>query len=118
MVWPEFVPYGLQILALLLEVSPREAVSANFGPLLASLLSPTMWETRGNVPACVRLLSASIPLAAADIVAENKLEQVLGIFERLIQSKKLNLYAFDVLDAIVRAFQPWVPRGDGRVRRD
>jgi exportin-2 (importin alpha re-exporter) len=102
----EFVPYGLQVLALLLEVSPPNTVSANFGPLLTSLLSPAIWESRGNVPACVRLLSASIPLAAGPIVAENKLEQILGIFERLIQSNKLNLYAFDVLDSIVKGFQP------------
>jgi exportin-2 (importin alpha re-exporter) len=102
----EFVPYGLQVLALLLEVSPPDTVSANFGPLLTSLLSPAIWESRGNVPACVRLLSASLPLAAGDIVASNKLEQVLGIFERLIQSQKLSLYAFDVLDSIVKGFQP------------
>jgi len=53
-----------------------------------------------------RLLSAVIPKAAKVIVAENQLEPVLGIFQKLLSSKKSELMAFDVLDAIIHSFEP------------
>jgi exportin-2 (importin alpha re-exporter) len=99
------MPYVFQILALMLELSPNET-SSNFAPILDALLAPKMWDTRGNVPACTRLLCAVMPVAARQVNAEHKLEQILSIFERLILSKKLELYSFDILDTIVRSFQP------------
>ncbi|PHH71752.1 hypothetical protein CDD80_5012 [Ophiocordyceps camponoti-rufipedis] len=102
----EFLPYILQILAQLLESSPAEVVSDNFRTLLESLLAPPLWEMRANVPACTRLLSAVIPKASKMIVEENRLEPVLGIFQKLLGGKKSELQAFDVLDAVVMSFEP------------
>ncbi|PHH89256.1 hypothetical protein CDD83_6391 [Cordyceps sp. RAO-2017] len=102
----EFVPYIFQILAQLLESSPSNAVSDNFKALLEPLLAAPLWETRGNVPACTRLLSAVIPKASKILVAENQLEPVLGIFQKLLSGKKSELHAFDILDAIVYSFEP------------
>ncbi|KJZ80577.1 hypothetical protein HIM_00427 [Hirsutella minnesotensis 3608] len=102
----EFLPYIFQILAQLLESSPPEAVSDNFKALLGPLLAAPLWETRGNVPACTRLLSAVIPKASKVIVAENQLEPVLGIFQKLLSGKKSELQAFDILDAIILSFEP------------
>lgn len=101
----EFLPYIFQILAQLLESCPTD-VSDNYKALLGPLLAAPLWETRGNIPACTRLLSALIPKAAKVIVAENQLEPVLGIFQRLLGSKKSELMAFDVLDAIIHSFEP------------
>ncbi|PFH56975.1 hypothetical protein XA68_15683 [Ophiocordyceps unilateralis] len=101
----EFLPYIFQILAQLVESSPSEAVSDNFKALLGPLLAAPLWETRGNVPACTRLLSAVIPKASKVIVAENQLEPVLGIFQKLLSGKKSELQAFDILDAIVQSFE-------------
>jgi exportin-2 (importin alpha re-exporter) len=98
--------YVFQILAQLLESSPAEAISDNYKALLTPLLNPPLWETRGNVPACSRLLCAVIPKASQYIVSENKLEQVLGIFQRLISSKKSETYGFDILEAIILSFEP------------
>lgn|SRR6478609_4297989 len=98
--------YVFQILAQLLESSPSETISDNYKALLGPLLSPTLWETRGNVPACTRLLSAVIPRASQAIQAENHLEPVLGIFQRLLNSKKSELLAFDILDSIIKTFEP------------
>lgn len=98
--------YVFQVLAQLLESSPAEGISENYKALLTPLLHPPLWDTRGNVPACTRLLSAVIPRCSAFIVAEKKLEQILGIFQRLISSKKQELYAFDLLEAIVKSFEP------------
>jgi len=104
----EFMSYVLQILAQLLESSPPDALSANFGALIDPLLTPTMWETRGNVPALTRLLAALIPRATNDIASGGKIQQVLGIFQSLLASKKMDLYAFDILDACVKGFDPYV----------
>jgi exportin-2 (importin alpha re-exporter) len=93
-------------LAQLLESSPADAVSDNYAALLGPLLQPSLWETRGNIPACTRLLSSLIPRVSKTIVAENQLEAILGIFQRLLSGKKSELYAFDVLEAIVNSFEP------------
>ncbi|KAJ6438573.1 chromosome segregation protein Cse1 [Purpureocillium lavendulum] len=102
----EFLPYIFQILAQFLESCPSQAVSDEYRTLLGPLLGAPLWEVRGNVPACTRLLSAVIPKAAKVIVAENQLEPVLGIFQKLLSSKKSELMAFDVLDAIIHSFEP------------
>jgi exportin-2 (importin alpha re-exporter) len=100
--------YVLQILAQLLESSPPDALSANFGTLLDPLLTPVMWETRGNVPALTRLLAALIPRAAKEIASSGKLQEVLGIFQSLVGSKKMDMYAFDILDSCIKSFEPAV----------
>lgn len=102
----EFLQYIFQILAQLLESSPKEAISDNYKAFLSPLLEPTLWDTKGNIPACTRLLSAIIPANAAFIVSENKIEPILGIFQRLLATKKYQLYAFDILEAVVNAFEP------------
>jgi exportin-2 (importin alpha re-exporter) len=102
----EFMPYVFQVLAQLLESSPSDAVSDNYKALLGPLLNPPLWDTRGNVPACTRLLSAVIPRAEKSIVAEGQLEPILGIFQKLLAGRKSELYAFDILDSIVKSFEP------------
>ncbi|KAH7358904.1 importin alpha re-exporter [Plectosphaerella cucumerina] len=102
----EFQQYVFQILAQLLEVSPAEAVSANYKEFLAPLLAPPLWDTKGNVPACTRLLAAIVPTTKAHIESEKLLEQVLGIFQRLLNTKKFQLYGFDIIEAVVKTFEP------------
>lgn len=101
----EFVPYVFQIFAALLEASPATTeVPGNFSSLLGPILAPTVWETRGNVPGCVRFLSAMIPRAKRAILENRQLEQILGVFQKLLAFKKLEQYAFDILEAVVGAF--------------
>ncbi|KAI6351579.1 hypothetical protein MCOR25_009849 [Pyricularia grisea] len=100
----EFVPYVFQLFAALLESSPNTAAPNNFLNLLKPVLSHTVWETRGNVPGCARFLSAIVPKVAEGIVAEGHLEAILGIFQRLLGSKKTEPNAFDILEAIVGSF--------------
>ncbi|KAM5342582.1 hypothetical protein ACJ41O_013548 [Fusarium nematophilum] len=104
----EFMQYVFQVLAQLLESSPSETISDNYKALLGPLLNPSLWETRGNVPACTRLLSAVIPRASQAIAAEGQLEPVLGIFQKLLSGKKSELLAFDILDSIAKSFEPSV----------
>ncbi|KAL2261541.1 hypothetical protein VTK26DRAFT_3939 [Humicola hyalothermophila] len=100
----EFIPFVFQIFALLLELQPAGHVPGDFKLLIEAVLSPTPWETRGNVPPLSRFISAIIPRAAAEIKAENKLEPILSIFQRLLQGKKTDQNAFDILEAIAGAF--------------
>ena len=102
------MPYVFQILAQLLESSPADALSENYKTLLGPILAADLWETRGNIPACTRLLAAVIPKVHKDIVAGNQVEAVLGIFQKLLASKKSELYGFDIIDAVVRSFEPYV----------
>ena len=104
----EFLQYVFQILAQLLESSPSDTISDNYKSLLGPLLQPGLWDTRGNVPACTRLLSAVIPKVPNAIVAENQVEPILGIFQKLLAGKKSEIYAFDILDSMIKAFEPSV----------
>lgn len=97
----EFIPYIFQILAKLLELEPSGALSSNFQALVPPLMMPTLWETRGNVPALTRTLAAIIPRAASSIVAENQVQPILGIFQNLLRSKKTEQNAFDLLESII-----------------
>ncbi|OTA92295.1 hypothetical protein M434DRAFT_396540 [Hypoxylon sp. CO27-5] len=97
----EFIPYIFQILAKLLELDPSGALPNHFQALVPSLMQPTLWETRGNVPALTRLLAAIIPRASRSIVAENQVQPILGIFQNLLRGKKTEQNAFDLLEAIV-----------------
>ncbi|KAK6834963.1 Importin alpha re-exporter [Apiospora arundinis] len=97
----EFIPYVFQLFAALLEANPTGALPNHYKALLPPLLQFTMWETRGNVPGCTRLLAAIIPRAADMIVAENQVEPILGIFQKLLSGKKTEQNAFDILEAVI-----------------
>lgn len=99
---PEFMPYIFQLFAALLESRPQGQLSEFYKALIGPVLSPDLWESRGNVPALARLLSSIIPRASAEIVAAGQIEPILGIFQKLLAGKtKTELYAFDVLEAVV-----------------
>lgn len=97
----EFIPYVFQLFAALLEPNRSGALPNHYKALITPLLLGSLWETRGNVPGCTRLLAALIPRAADLIVAENQLEPVLGVFQRLLSGKKTEQNAMDILEAIV-----------------
>lgn len=91
----------MQLFAALLEPNPAGPLPDHYKALVTPLILPTIWETRGNVPGAARLLAAIIPRAAESIVAENQIEPILGIFQRLLSGKKTEQSAFEILDAIV-----------------
>ena len=96
------MPYVFQLFAALLESRPDGPLSDYYKALIAPILMPALWESRGNVPALARLLSSIIPRSATDIVANNQVEPILGIFQKLMAGKtKTELYAFDVLEAVI-----------------
>lgn len=94
----EFIPYVFQLLALLLESNPTAPLADNWKNLIAPLMTPALWESRGNVPALVRLLQAIMSRGASAVI-ENHLVPVLGIFQKLVASKATEVHAFDLLEA-------------------
>ncbi|PQE30709.1 chromosome segregation protein [Rutstroemia sp. NJR-2017a WRK4] len=98
------MPYVFQLFAALLEANPAASLSDYYRNLIAPILSPSLWESRGNVPALSRLLSSMIPKCAPELVANNQLEPILGIFQKLMSGKaKTELQSFDVLEALIKS---------------
>ncbi|CAN8095921.1 unnamed protein product [Discula destructiva] len=100
----EFVPYVFQIFSALIEATPTNELPGTIGTLFAFILEPAVWETRGNVPGCARFLTAMIPKGKRVILETGQLEQILGVFQRLLAGKKTEPYAFDILESVVVAF--------------
>ncbi|CCD26889.1 importin-alpha export receptor NDAI_0I03210 [Naumovozyma dairenensis CBS 421] len=92
----EFIPYIFQLIAF--SVERMDTIPDNIKQLSQPILSPTVWELKGNVPAVVRLLKGFIKKDASifpDLVP------VLGVFQRLIASKAYEIYGFELLDDIL-----------------
>lgn len=104
----EFMPYVFQLWAKLLELEPTGALPNQYQALVQPLMMPTLWETRGTVPALTRLLAAIIPRASRTIVAENHIQSVLGIFQTLLAGKKTEQNAFDLLESITISIERYV----------
>ncbi|XP_003386477.1 PREDICTED: exportin-2-like [Amphimedon queenslandica] len=96
----EFLPYIFQILSLLLELRPSPIPPA-YMTIYPHLLSPTLWERPGNIPALVRLLQAFIEKAPTDVVASNRLTNLLGVFQKLIASKSNDHEGFYILGTMI-----------------
>ncbi|KAF2229374.1 Cse1-domain-containing protein [Viridothelium virens] len=101
----EFMPYVFQLFAALLEANPSGALPDTYKGLLGPLLTPTLWEQRGNIPALVRLLSSIVPRGTDEILKNNQIEPILGIFQLLIASKVNDVHGFDLLEIILSSFQ-------------
>jgi len=106
----EFTPYVFQLLAQILEFRPEGAgLGDGYTSLFPPLLTPTLWERKSNVPALSRLIVAYLGKGAKDLVPH--LMGMLGVFQKLVSSKANELFAFDLLRAIVmympqEAFMP------------
>jgi exportin-2 (importin alpha re-exporter) len=96
----EFMPYVFQLFAALLEANPSGQLTQYYQDLLGLIILPTVWETKGNVPALVRLLTSMIPRDVQRIT-EKLLEPILGIFQKLISTKVHESLAFDLIETII-----------------
>jgi len=107
----EFAPYVFQILAQLLELRPGSGTpgmgfSAPYTALFPPLLSPVLWERKGNVPALVRLLQAYLRKDATWLANENRIPPILGIFQKLLASRATEEYAFSLLGTVFITMSP------------
>lgn len=103
----EIVPYVFQIMSLLLQM--QGGCPATYLDLYQPLLVPQLWEAGGNVQPLVRLLSTIIeknPTKPAE-----KLEPLLGVFQKLIASRSNDVHGFTLLKAIT-CFVPFSVMAD------
>lgn len=100
----EFVPYSFQILAYLLETYPlNKPLPDSYKQLIKPLLSPSVWEYRGNIPGLTRLLVAILNQDALVFTSdlEGALVPLFGVFQKLASSKVNDVYGFELLETIL-----------------
>jgi len=97
----EFVPYVFQIMSLMLELHTEGAVPEPYMALFSFLLVPVLWERPANIHPLVRLLQAFISRGAAQVVAQDKIAGLLGVFQKLIASKTNDHEGFYLLQSMV-----------------
>lgn len=101
----EFLPYVFQILSLLLELRPLP-IPQLYMAVYPLLLTPTLWERNGNIPALVRLLQAFIEKTPEDITKGENLSALLGVFQKLVASKMNDHEGFYLLGSLVEHVEP------------
>ncbi|OLL26294.1 Importin-alpha re-exporter [Neolecta irregularis DAH-3] len=109
----EFTPYVFQLLAQLLEAHNEPGLTEQYKSFLVPFLSPSLWESKGNIPALVRLLEAYLLRGSEDIIAAKQIEPLLGIFQKLLASKLHDHHGFDLLQSMfiqlpLIALQPYI----------
>ena len=78
--------------------------SESYMSLFPPLLTPAVWESKGNVPALTRLLAAYATKSPQTVSAS--LNPVLGVFQKLISSKSNDVYGFQLLTALLESLGP------------
>jgi exportin-2 (importin alpha re-exporter) len=94
------MPYVFQLLSQLLESQKTNALSEDYIQLLPPLINPELWHTKANTIPLVRLLQAYLRRGSANVIQANKLEGILGVWQKLISSKLYDSYGFDLLMTI------------------
>lgn len=100
------MPYVFQLFAALLEANQSATLPTYYQELIGPVLMPVMWDSKGNTPALVRLLSSIIPRGSQYIIEHNQIEPILGIFQKLVSTKANESFAFDLLETCVASFPP------------
>ena len=98
------MPYVFQLLAALLEADPSTSMPESYRQVMPMVLKVDKWQSKGNVPALVRLLSSIISRAAPEFVQSDQVEPVLGIFERLLSIRSHEVQACELLECILSHF--------------
>ena len=98
----EYIPYSLQVLALLIESS--STVSELFNHLLPMMMNEQLWRNSSLVPGIVRIVSAY--LYRADLYSSAltaNLGNLAARFQLLLGSAKFESIAFELLNAVTTA---------------
>ncbi|CAK9435521.1 uncharacterized protein LODBEIA_P02480 [Lodderomyces beijingensis] len=110
----EFVPYTFQILAFLLENYPKAGgLPETYKSLIQPLMSPSIWQFKGNIPGVTRLLISILDHDPTYFVKSDHLVPLLGVFQNLIASKTNDLHGFDLIQSIlltvpIQSLQPYL----------
>ncbi|KAK7791230.1 hypothetical protein R5R35_001387 [Gryllus longicercus] len=100
----EFIPYVFQLLAVLLELHDSGNVPEPYMMLFPCLLAPVLWERPGNIHPLVRLLQTFVRQGAQQISASQKINGLLGVFQKLIASKVNDHEGFYLIQCLIEYF--------------
>lgn len=102
----DFGPYIFQVFSQLLFI--HKEVSAMYQSMFPYLLSPAYWEHSGNIHGLVELLKVYLmkPGFATQILSTKQLPALLGVFQKLVSSLVNDVYGFQLLKCMLRAFPP------------
>jgi len=103
----EFTPYVFQILAQLLEYRPgNTGLGEAYTMLFPPLLTPSLWERKGNIPALTRLLQAYLQKGSSEVLGSEHFSGVLGVFQKLVSSRSAEVEAFALIGSISQYVPP------------
>lgn len=102
----EFVPYVFQIMSLMLELHCEGKVPEPYMALFSFLLVPLLWERPANIHPLVRLLQAFISRGPAQVIGQDRIGGLLGVFQKLIASKTNDHEGFYLLQSMVEHLPP------------
>lgn len=74
--------------------------------LFGHLLTPVLYERPGNIHPLTRLLRAFVSHGAQQIIAQDKTNALLGVFQKLIASRVNDSEGFLLLQDIIEHFPP------------
>jgi len=112
----DFMPYVFQILGCLLEGMPEGALTAS--PVLQSmfpaLMQASLWDG-GSIPPLARLVGAYIQRKDANKMITEKIQAILGLFQKLINSKANDQHGIYILNSMVVSLEsavltPYMPQ--------
>lgn len=72
----------------------------NYRALMQPLLSASLWEQRGNVPALTRIWKALLVRGGQIIAEAGYVNGLLGIFQRLLGSKVNDIWGLEIVQAL------------------
>ncbi|KAI9340023.1 Cse1-domain-containing protein [Zopfochytrium polystomum] len=97
----EFLPYIFQLLSQLLVYHTEAGIPEAYQSILPPLLQPLVWESHGSIPGLVSLLDSYLLKGASQIVSNNQLAPILGVYQKLIGSRMNDQYGFDLLTSVM-----------------
>ena len=96
----ELLPYMFQILTLMMDMNRGNAPDF-YMSLFPFLLNAQLWERHGNIPAVVGLLRAYLRNCVKTVANEENVKNLLGIFQKLVNSKSNDQHGFRLLNAMI-----------------
>jgi exportin-2 (importin alpha re-exporter) len=105
----DFSPYVFQLLAQMLELQTSDELWVIHAQVLPFVLSPHLWERAGSIPALVRLLRAYLKKGGDVLIqptsgeegSPSPLQGMLGVFQKLINTKLHDHEGFFILESMV-----------------
>ena len=99
----EFMPYVFQILALVVENKPQGSISSTdiLRNIFPQCMMAQLWMDQGNVPPLTRFVIAFLSRQDCRDMVMEKINALLGLFQKMINSKANDDKAFTILNTMI-----------------